>query len=468
MGMSTTIRASQLFGGTIGAFQQLVNELTARVSVPIGPIPDAPPGDVLEVRGTAQREGADTVEWLIDQIVGRRRIDPQLARSTRPLLAQATITTGAPGTLTRLVVRATAPGADWGASGRESAMVAVYVNGQYRSTIIVQSERSEPFEVALGELPAGAHRVELRAATDVAPVAAVVQDVAVRSIDGEQALIERHAPVLELRDSDAGARISSASNDAPLLLVPVLTRHADGSRTIVYQVIFSNEDCGTKAPDLYAQYGRGVDAEPVLRVELDPDGRVVSETYQAALHRWLAFDGRRDGTRPILRVSTANNLVSARSSTRSGERWGAAPIGPVDEHAAEYGVMREHPWVWKIMARELLREGKAAAADAVRGATQIADPRRYVYVGPLSAAARAAIAVAGGLEVVLADGTKVLARAVRTFARGALGQTALELPPGTMSDAVRGVALVGVQALVLNQALEMRELVAIASRHSTS
>jgi hypothetical protein len=304
--------------------------------------------------------------------------------------------------------------------------------------------------------------VELRAATDIAPVRASIEALRVRDIDGEQALIDRYAPILELRDDDPSTRASAASNDSPMLLVPAVTRHPDGSRTIEYRVVFSNEDGGTRLPDLYARYGRGVDAEPVLRVELAPDGRLVSERYQAALHRWLPFDGARDGTRAVLRVSTANNLVSARTSTRTGERWADAPTAPVTQETGEYDVMRLHPWTWRVMAAELLREGKAAAADAVRGAAQIADPRRYVYLGSLSDAARAAISAAGGLELVLADGSRIMARIARGFATGTHAQSALELPVGAVVDAIRGVGMLGVRATVLDDLLTARELASAA------
>ncbi|MCW2925252.1 MAG: hypothetical protein JWM98_2656, partial [Thermoleophilia bacterium] len=391
----------------------------------------------------------------------RRDIDPQAARAVRPLLAQHALPGHADGAPTVLHVEADAPGADWGTPGRECAMVALYVDGAYHSTVIVMGERTGGYDVNLGVLGPGAHTVELRAATDIAPVTARVGAVTARAEHGDRALLDAHAPVLEMRDVDRSARSSVGGSDAPMLLVPAETRLPNGNRLVEYRVIFSNEDGGTPVPRLFSTYGRGVDAEPIYRVTFDPAGRVVDERYQAALHRWLPYDGARDpGGRPILRVSTPNNMVSARvhaAGTRS-ERWSEAPRDVVAAVTSEFDAMRAAPWTWQISSKELLREGKAASEGAARGADQVGDPRRYVYLGPLGAAARAAIELAGGLVVVLADGRHVLARLATGFANGEFGQSALELPTGASADAVRGVALLGVRALVLDAAFGVREL----------
>jgi hypothetical protein len=447
-------------GFVIGALQQLINELTGRVGVPIGPLPDTPQGDVLEPRGADARAGADAIERLVDSLTGGRKdIDPQAAREQRPLLTTVRVSgTGTAG-VTRLTIDADAPGADYMVGGRESAAVAVYVDGRYHSTAIIFAERGGPVQVNLGSLPGGDHVVELRAATDVAPVRARVGAVRATTLTGDAALIDRFAPVLELRDADRSARSSVARSDAPMLLMPAVTRHADGSRTIEYRVLFTNEDGGTPAPMLYAKYGRGVDAEPVYRVRIDASGRLVESTYQAALHRWLPFDGAMAGERAVLRVSTANNMVSARTSGAArSERWSDSSIAPVEDAGSEFEAMRTNSWTWRVMAKELLREGKAVSDGGVRGDRQIGDPRRYVYLGPLSDAMRAAIELKGGVELVLRDGRRVLAKIATGFAGGKFHQSALELPDGATADAIRGVSLLGVKALVLDAAFAVHEL----------
>jgi hypothetical protein len=324
----------------------------------------------------------------------------------------------------------------------------------------VFSERTSAIDVNLGTLPAGVHQVVLRAALDVVAVHPRVGEVRATTITGDAALADRLAPMIELRDTDRTPGSSVARSDVPLVLVPAVTRHPDGRRTIEYRVVFSNEDGGTATPSLFAKYGRGVDAEPIYRVELDAKGRVVEARYQAALHQWVRFDGERLGERAVLRVSTANNMVSARTTAlRRSERWRDAPMAMVDDSSSsDFDVMRANPWTWRVMSKELLREGRAAAEGAIRGERQVADPRRYVYLGPLDDAARAAIQLKGGLEVVLADGRRVLAKIASGFAAGKFHQSALELPSDALADAVRGVTLLGVRALVLDASYGMREL----------
>lgn len=447
----------------IGAIEQLLNEAAARLRIPLGPLPRVPVGDLLEPRGASQRAGADAIEQLLGRTAGSSASDPQAARASRPLLAQLEITGSGPDATTHLVVQAAAPGASWGRVGRESAMVAIYVDGTYHSTTVVFAERTGAIELNLGTLAPGPHHVELRAATDIAPVHPAVTSVRARVVSGEQALIDRLAPVIELRDVDPSRLHSTARSDAPMVLLPAITHHPDGGRTIEYQVLFSNEDAGTPPPALYAKYGRGIDAEPVYRVRLDAAGRVVEERYQATLHMWRSFDGAREGGRPVIRISTANNMVSTRTHGAAAERWSDAAVAPVADGCSDYDAMLANPWMWRVMSQELLREGKAAAAGAVRGSQQVGDPRRYVYLGPLGDAARAAIAAAGGLRLVLADGREVVAKVAKGFATGKFGQTALELPEGALADAVRGVAMLGVRALVLGADFAIRELAAAAA-----
>ena len=166
------------------------------------------------------------------------------------------------------------------------------------------------------------------------------------------------------------------------------------------------------------------------------------------------------GITSSIRVATANNNFSTRvrAAGDGAERWSEVALDGIDGATSDYDVMHRHPWTWSVMAKEILREGKVAATDAVRGKFQVGDPRSYLYVGPISDAVRGAIELAGGLEVVLKDGRRVIARLVEGFAGGAHGQGALELPAGVVGDAVAGVALLGVRATVLDAALRAREL----------
>jgi hypothetical protein len=461
-------------GVLLGAAAQAVNVLTGRILLPIPILPSVPVGDVLETAGSAARTGADAVERIVDLVTGdaAHRVDENAARGRRPLLLQSTVqVVDEPGAITTIAFDARVDGVDWQRAGAESERVAVYVDGRYHSTVTVLAERPGSYVVNLAGVPAGARAVELRHAADTSrrgPAAATslqVTAMQARRVEGETALVQRHAPIVELRDQDRGAGHSAAHSDTPLLLVPAVTRHADGSRTIAYRVAFSNEEGGTPSTRLLSRYGRTADLEPIYRVRVAADGRVLEASYQAALHQWRTFTGDRFGDRPLLRVATANSnfSVRVRGAGDGAERWSEAAIDAVAAETSDYEVMHAHPWTWTVMAKELLREGKSVAADAVRGRHQVGDPRRYLYVGPLSDAVRGAIQVAGGIHVRLADGSRTLVRVVPGFATGGQGQGALELPPGVLADAIRGVDLLGVRATVLDERLRARELEPLAA-----
>ncbi|MCW2960622.1 MAG: hypothetical protein JWM25_751 [Thermoleophilia bacterium] len=456
---------SNIGGFVFGALEQLVNSIAHRVVLPTDLISPVPVGDVLEPRSDARRAGADLVEDLVERLSGvHRNRDADELRDARPRLTEGDVVGQGPGTVTRVTFEADAPSANWGTTGRESGLVAVYVNGRYHSTVVVLHERDGSYVVNLGSLPAGRHHVDLRAATDLAPEANVglrAGGLRGTTITGEAAQVEAHAPIFELRDTDPGRRHSVGRNDTPMLIVPAVTRHADGSKTIEYRVVFSNEDGGTKTTDLMDKYGRTADGEPMYRVTLDAQGAVTAATYQAPVHRWLPFEGAHAGTRPILRISTANNLTSARTGTPGAERWSEATTGIVGPGVSDFEVMRTNPWTWQVMAKELVREGKTALTQAARGANRIGDPRRYVYLDMLTDVAIAAIRVAGGLEVRLADGRTVLAKVGAKLGTGNR-QVAIELPDGATAEAVRGVALIGIRAIVLDTSYAMRELPAAA------
>ncbi|MCW2926534.1 MAG: hypothetical protein JWM86_502 [Thermoleophilia bacterium] len=445
---STAIR-DRLIGGA----GQLVNELTGRMPLPFRSMPHAPPGDIFEPRGPIQRIAANS----IDRVFSPETRGPQEAREHRPLLAETRIvvppvSAGEPAPSTRIGFEATAPGANWGARDRTSGMVAVYVDGGYHSTVVVHAERTAPYAVALGALEPGSHDIELRAALDAAPMRPLVHDVVATQVDGSQARLDQLAPIVELRGPGAGRIGSISHTDAPLLLIPALTSRPDGSSTVEYRVTFSNEDGGTNPVGLLAEFGRGVDTEPVLRVDLDPAGRVVEEWYQSPLHVWRRFDGDRVDGRPLVRVSTANNLVSARVHEDGGERWSDAPLPAIDGSQSEFRAMRANPWTWQLMAKELLREHKAIPGRLHDG-RRMGDPRGYVYLGDVSQASFGALLVSGGADVRLTDGRVVRARTLPGLLGEDFNETALELPLGVVGAQVAAVAVPDAESVVLGDDL---------------
>jgi hypothetical protein len=429
----------------VGGAEQLVNELAAVVPVPIGPWPRVPIGDVFEPHGDDQRAGADVVErWFHGP--SEANAGSQRTRAARPLLAALPVVIDASGSA-RVEFRADAPGADWSDPDRACGMVALYVDGHYHSTVVVPNERTTPYAVSLGDLEPGTHHVELRAAIDATRVRPRVGDVRTTRVSGQQALVERHAPILELR-RDGDELAAARGNDAQLMVVPAMTRRDDGGTTIEYRLVSTSEDGGTTTGDLYAQYGRGMDTDPIYRVELDPSGTVEREEYQATLHAWTTFDGERAFGRPLLRISTTNNLVSARTHGDAPvERWGEAPVAPIAGSATELAALAARPWTWQLTGKELLRE--RASID---------DPRAWVYLGALDGARLAALAAAGGADVRLADGRVVRASTLPGAAQAEFGETALALPDGVTGSQVAAVGIDGVRAIVLDDQLRPRDV----------
>ena len=449
-------------GFFVGTFQGLVNALGQRVPIDVMPLPVGPVGDVLDPRNEDQRIGARVMEDFVDGLLGtRHQVSPQAARATRPLLATARIEGAGPAGVTSLRFDADAPGCDWAIASRAAAVVAVYVDGRYHSSVVVQHERTGGYAINLGALPAGQHEVELRAATDlVGPAVALptVAGVRAEQLTGEQAWIDAHAPIVEMMSTDPGAARSVATHGAPVLMIPAVTRHPDGSKTVEYRVLFTHEEGGTTDPDLFARHGRAVDSEYMYRVTVDANGTIVDEQYQSAIHKWHAFTGTREQGRPVLRVSTPNHMFSDSYHGVDRERWSASCTPALTAEQSEYSTMLANPWTWQLMAKELRRGGNIALEDAVRGVRQIADPSRYAYLDSMSPAVRDAAIAAGRIEFVLRDGRHVTSATPKGFGSGYFARAAVELPAGVGAGDVRSVVLAGVKALVFDDALLPREL----------
>ncbi|MCW2972047.1 MAG: hypothetical protein JWN72_320 [Thermoleophilia bacterium] len=458
-------------GFLIGAFEQLVNAAGQRVPVDILPLPVGPVGDLIDPRGANQRMGADVVDDVIDALTGtKHQLDPQAARARRPLLATARIAGSSAGGTTTLEFDADAPGCDWAVQERAAAIVAVYVDGRYHSSVIVQHERTGAYGVTLGPLAPGLHDVELRAATDLVDPAVALPTVGAlraKQLTGEQAQIDAHAPVVELYNTNPGSLRSASANGVPVLMLPAVTRHADGSKTIEYRVLFTHEEGGTTDPDLLAHHGRAVDSEYCYRVTLDRDGTVTDERYQSAVHKWKRFTGTRENGRPVLRVCTPNHMFSERAHVNAGdlrERWSLATTPAISAEQSEYTTMLANPWTWQLMAKELRRGGNIASDDAHRGVREIADPTRYVYLEQLPQAVRDAAVAAGHIGLTLTDGRHVEVAAPAGMGKGYFARTAIELPKGVRSGDVRSITLKGVRSLVLDETtLLPRELELVAA-----
>ena len=76
-------------------------------------------------------------------------------------------------------------------------------------------------------------------------------------------------------------------------------------------------------------------------------------------------------------------------------RYGPAPVAFPLRDVSREAVMDANPWLYDVMAREMVREGKIVA-DAPPGKDTIPDPRRFIFLEGCGAAGDRALAFAIG------------------------------------------------------------------------
>jgi hypothetical protein len=263
---------------------------------------------------------------------------------------------------------------DWSVEGREAVVLTVHLDNRTPLSLpITRSGRAE-YRMMLGAAAAGKHMLHIAenpgdTARDLRQRgAAVVENMSIAEVGfGPLAL----APMVYARPNTVGR-----FTDVPLFMWYEVEPTSRGQR-FRYSVIFSNEDGGTPADRLMATWGRTTDIEYIYSVEVDARGAIVADDMQGPKHEILPFRGTRDGTHPLLWVSTDNNMVLDTGSTRV--KYAPAPIAfPLDNVSRE-ALMDANPWLYEVMTKELAREGKIVD-DAGPGAGVIPDPRRFAYI----------------------------------------------------------------------------------------
>lgn len=279
-----------------------------------------------------------------------------------------------------LELTASSPQTSWSEAGSEAAVASVIVDDRYNQDIILfAGARTFTYEVMLGHLQPGEHALRIdfnrkRSATRASTIR--IRNVKLSFIEpgntDYQAL--SFAPLLYARPNTIG-RFS----DIPLLMWYETER--DGPLTkIRYSVIFTNEDGGTETCALMARWGRTTDIEWIYEVKLDAHNKVVSAIFQGVRHETREFHGKEQNGHPALIVASDNNNVSDRGESEM--RFALRPI-PFDlSHNSREEIMDRHPWIYRLMSAELLREGKISDASPYgsKGGNQVADPRRYLYL----------------------------------------------------------------------------------------
>src|SRR5215475_8908100 len=156
---------------------------------------------------------------------------------------------------------ASAPGTSWRERGAESAVVTIYVDGQYHQDVILFAGALEfTYQLILGRVGPGEHglRVEFNSKQSAAKAASVkIGDAKVTTIDRKHPEFQAiaRAPIIYARPDTVGKY-----SDVPLLTYYESERPGANDR-LAYTVIFSNEDGGTQTTALMARWGRTTDIE---------------------------------------------------------------------------------------------------------------------------------------------------------------------------------------------------------------
>ncbi|GAA3949096.1 hypothetical protein GCM10023085_34450 [Actinomadura viridis] len=278
---------------------------------------------------------------------------------------------------------AAAPGVSWARAGAESAVLSVELDGRHVTDLVVPGADPTPRSLGLGPVRQGEHRVTLRFLGASAPAArrVILEGPAVRVPEADQVAL-RHAPIVVGRTGwPLGDPYQNARTDTPLIAWhESRPAAAPGHRVLEYSVVWSHEDGGTDGPALMARWGRTTDVEWVYRVEVDATGRRVDGTgvYQGPQHLTLKFRGRYEGDHPLLQTCTSNNNMCDVISPGAPLRFLPDASGTRPADRAREVVMDREPWTYRIMAQEMLREGRIERpSDPATRA--VGDPRAYLF-----------------------------------------------------------------------------------------
>jgi hypothetical protein len=265
----------------------------------------------------------------------------------------------------------------WDVDGREAVVLRLDLAGRGAVWLpVVRSGRAE-YRVLLGTSPAGSHTLNIDedgtlTAQDLrGRGAVVVENVSVLQIATGEALALSLAPFVYARPNTVGT-----FTDVPVFMWYEIEPTERGTR-YRYSVVFTNEDGGTPTDRLMATWGRTTDIEYLYSVEVDAKGEILHEDMQGPKHEILPFRGRREGRHPLLWVSTSNNMVLDQGST--SVRYAPAPVAFPLVDVSREAVMDANPWLYEVMSKELVREGKIVA-DALPGKGVIPDPRHYAFL----------------------------------------------------------------------------------------
>ncbi|HEY8454833.1 MAG TPA: hypothetical protein VIL34_04520 [Actinopolymorphaceae bacterium] len=355
-----------------------------------------------------------------------------------------------------LDLQVSAPGTDWAVSGRESAVVSIYVDDRYATDVVVTGDAPLDQQVALGRLTKGPHLLRFRFAGERSAEGASrvrVWRLSLHTYDrtDPQYLALRYAPILYGRNLPSlGDAYQNAVTDTPLIAWhEVGPAGQPGTTRITYSIVWSNEDGGTNTPALMARWGRTTDIEWVYALDVDANGERVpgSDVFQAPNHETRRFAGSYEDGHPKLQTCTSNNNVCDVVDNQMRFFPAALQTRPADK-AREY-LMDVNPWTYLVMAKELIREGKVEPPSPNTPSTpEVSDQRNYLYAvvektteGPNSGSSWVGVA----LGVRLTSGETIYyshhGEPTWSLQRDVPAATTVELPAGTMAEDIAEVSV---------------------------
>jgi hypothetical protein len=336
-----------------------------------------------------------------------------------------------------LDLTAYAPNTSWIEKSSEAATATIFLDNRYcQDVILFAGSQSFTYRLMLGRVGAGEHllRIEYNRKQSAPQTSTIkIEDVKIRLIDRRDPEFQAIAssPILYARPDSIG-RFS----DIPLLVYYETESHNRGV-TIRYTVIFSNEDGGTQTSALMARWGRTTDIEWVTETQIDSRGEAIQTSFQGIEHETKIFQGKREAGHPLLIVASDNNNFADVGS--SALRFALWPVAVDLSQSSREGVMDRHPWIYRIMAEEMIREQKITSIRTL--GERIADLRNYLYLDATSrqqngAALSFAVKLNGDPKWYSSD----LGIGYYKIDRSGNFRTTVRLPQGTTIDRIERIA----------------------------
>jgi hypothetical protein len=352
-----------------------------------------------------------------------------------------------------------APGVDWQRVGDESAVASISVDGTYQTDLLVPAAEPLHRQLQLGDLTAGTHDLTIAFnASHSAPGARQIDLAAIHpstvGTDAPDYQSLAHSPILYGRSlASYGGPMQNSWTDAPLVSWHYRTVNPDGTTSLEYQIVWSNEDGGTdtEPPSEQARWGRMTDIEWIYRVVIDAAGNTVpgSETFQAPSHTTTVFSGAHEGQHPVLQTCTDNNNVCDELSDAQMRFFlSAVPIMDPSTQAREQ-IMEMFPWTYAVMGKEMIREFHTEARGNPDTA-ELGDARNYLYVvidKTTSSSDNGHSPWVGVSVGVQLKGSHRIYRSDHnipnySLQRDGLDATDVELPPGTTVDDIASIEVI--------------------------